>query len=39
MTESLFRHFSDEAGLVVVESLPIDWGGVTNLDRLTLLKK
>jgi len=39
MTESLFRQFSDEAGLTLVESLPIEWGGVANLDRLTLLRK
>jgi len=39
MTESLFRGFSDESGLAIVESLPIQWGGVADLDRLTLLRK
>ena len=39
MTESLFRQFTDEAGLALVESLPIEWGGVADLDRLTLLRK
>jgi len=39
MTESLFRQFTDEAGPALVESLPIEWGGVADLDRLTLLRK
>ena len=39
MTESLFRQFSDEAGLTLVESMPIAWGGMADLDRLTLVRK
>jgi len=39
MTESLFRQFSGGAGLAIVDTLPIEWGGVANLDRLTLLRK
>jgi hypothetical protein len=39
MTESLFRQFTDEAGLALVESLPIEWRGMADLDRLTLLRK
>jgi ubiquinone/menaquinone biosynthesis C-methylase UbiE len=39
MDFSLFSRMAEEYGLKIVDSLEIDWGGIRNLDRLTLLKK
>jgi len=37
MTEMLFRQYANEAGLTIVETVPLTWGDVEDLDRLTLL--
>jgi ubiquinone/menaquinone biosynthesis C-methylase UbiE len=37
MTCDLFRDLAQQAGLTIVESHSIAWGGVTDLDRISLL--
>lgn len=39
MTLARFAGFAAEAGLAVVESLALPWGGVDDLDGLTLLRR
>ncbi|MBR0750745.1 class I SAM-dependent methyltransferase [Bradyrhizobium jicamae] len=39
MTEELFKSFCDEAGMEIVESIPISWGNVENLDRISLIQR
>ncbi len=39
MTLEGFRALADAAGLTVVKSTPMDWGGMSGLDGLTLLRK
>lgn len=39
MTLAKFGEHANAAGLAVVKSTPVDWGGVTGLDGLTLLRK
>jgi len=39
MTQKMFKSFARAAGLRIVESTLIDWGGSPNLDCLTLLEK
>ncbi|MEO8137814.1 MAG: hypothetical protein ABI831_28030 [Betaproteobacteria bacterium] len=39
MSLSRFAEYADTAGLDVVNSTPMDWGGVAGLDGLTLLRK
>lgn len=39
MTRSLFNAFASDAGLNVIEHTEISWGGVNNLDGVTLLER
>jgi ubiquinone/menaquinone biosynthesis C-methylase UbiE len=39
MTQLQFAELASECGLSIVESTLISWGGVPDLDRLTLVKK
>jgi len=39
MTQALFREMADAAGLAVRESVVMKWGGIEDLDCLTLLQK
>jgi SAM-dependent methyltransferase len=39
MTERLIRKYARKAGLQVEESLPVNWGEIDALDRLTLFRK
>lgn len=39
MTQELFSELAERAGLVIVERVPVHWGGVQNLDNLSLLQK
>lgn len=39
MSDSIFEHLADRAGLVVLEREAIHWGQIENLDSLTLLEK
>jgi len=39
MTQELFMQMATNAGLMVVESVIIPWGGIPDLDCLTLLKR
>jgi cyclopropane fatty-acyl-phospholipid synthase-like methyltransferase len=39
MTFHLFKGFCDEAGLEIEESVVIPWGGVDELDRVSLVRK
>lgn len=39
MTYELFSSFAAKAGLEIVESTAMDWGGAADIDRLSLLRK
>ena len=39
MTMELFENLASEAGLSIVESVKLDWGNETDLDRVSLLQK
>ena len=39
MSNAIFEHLADRAGLVVLDQAPIHWGHVEYLDGLTLLEK
>lgn len=39
MSDRIFAYLSYRAGFTVVEQNLVDWGGVSKLDCLTLLKK
>ena len=39
MTIDLFEKYCNRAGLRILESFPIDWGGCVNLDRISLVQK
>ncbi|QHO73916.1 hypothetical protein ACH79_15990 [Bradyrhizobium sp. CCBAU 051011] len=39
MTQELFRSFCDEARMEIVESISIRWGGVEDLDRISLIRR
>ena len=39
MTMAMFHLLAEDAGLQVVESKTLDWGGIEKLDGLTLLRR
>ncbi len=39
MTQELFASYCSQASMEIVESVPIGWGGVDNLDRVSLIRK
>jgi ubiquinone/menaquinone biosynthesis C-methylase UbiE len=39
MTHDLFRELAERAGLLIVESQPMAWGGMPDLDRVSLLAR
>lgn len=39
MSKDIFAHLADRAGLQILEQQLIDWGGIHDLDCITLLRK